>query len=76
MWMAWDQVSPFEPDRQDLRIGKLGAHLMAALNPGKGYSPADIMPQYEPAPPQSEDDMKSVLNGIFGRIEKRIKDNG
>lgn len=77
MWEAWERLSPYEPDRQDTRIAVMAANLMAAMNKGTSYRVRDFMPvqgaETEPTKPQSEAEMKAMLNPIFARIGKRTK---
>lgn len=75
--MAWDEISPYEPRRQDARIGILAANLMAALNKGTTYRPRDFSPvEVEPEPAQSEAELRSILGPVFGRIGKLLGGGG
>jgi hypothetical protein len=77
---AWHELHG--GNRDDVRIARLGMKALAQMNPGTTYYLKDLMPNYdppEPAPVQTEDEMKGIVRGFFRSVERRIakgKPNG
>ncbi len=83
-WVAYDRISPFGPERDDLRMGIL-ASLIANVNRDakkhpKPYKPADFIPEFakgEKPPQTTEDHLKIIemMNAAFGGKDERTKND-
>lgn len=75
-WLALYRIDPWDQKRADLRVGILGAKLMAGLGAtkksGGGWVPADFMPVLDPdAEPEEAPDLAAKIRAFFSRRREK-----
>ena len=68
-WAAYYDLEPFGERRADLRAGRICATFANVMGGGKA-TPADFMPSFEPAQPESPAVMRAKLHMAIGKKGK------
>lgn len=76
-WIAFNEIDPWTPDRDDARSGIIAATVAnaAPFRKGRGYKATDFMPNFGKNRRQSDEDIAQRI-GLFFQVYNQARTRG